>query len=169
MTDAQLVLPFDEWEKWNEKPPLPTLPYFEKPATENERLLNLQYEYRHGSDLALQKLYKIGTKICLRFINAIGKKNKHVRFLSPSEKYDKAQNASAYILEQYLKSEYFYIAKNYPGYLYLRVLFELYYRREVDKIVDFVPLEDMELLADLNEPTWGIAGVTYKLTHRKKE
>ena len=35
-----------------------TLPHFDEPKSENERLLNLQYEYKHGRAEALGEMYE---------------------------------------------------------------------------------------------------------------
>ena len=35
-----------------------TLPHFDEPKSENERLLNLQYEYKNGRAEALGEMYE---------------------------------------------------------------------------------------------------------------
>lgn len=116
------------------------LPQFPQPKNDKERLLQLQYEYRNGRPEAINEFYKISVEVCFKFINAIGKENRHVRNLSWSEKQQKAHDAASYLIAQYLRRPEFAITKNVPGYLYLRVQKELFYQRHVDKIVDFVDL-----------------------------
>lgn len=158
MTDEQLRskyntlqeqwLPFDfiEEEKQKEaedkarREDISTLPHFEKPRTDNERLLELQYEYRHGRQDALAQMYNLCETIGMKFINAIGKKNRHVKALPYDERKIKASDAASYITEQFITRPDFKL-KNGPGYLFLRIEKELFYQRKVDKIIDFVDLD----------------------------
>ena len=143
----QQVLPFDFWEeeKKQEAEKLQDqnakLPHFLEPKNDNEYLLECQWQFKHGDRQALVKMYKRSRTICLKFINAIGQKNKHVKALSWEAKKIKAEDAATYVIEQYIKRPDFAIVKNYPGYLFLRVAHEIYYMRKVDHIVDFVDLE----------------------------
>ena len=149
----QQVLGFDFWEeekrleernRLEEEKRLEdqnaSLPHFPLPQNDNEYLLECQYEFRHGDQESLVKMYKRLKTLSLKFINAIGQKNSHVRALSYEAKKIKAEDAATYLIEQYMKRADFAIVRNYPGYLFLRVLHELFYRREVDKLVDFVDL-----------------------------
>ena len=156
MTDArQPRLPFDEFELEGKKKPAPPLPFYDKPETDNERLLNLQYEFKHGDQKALAKMYRLSLQVCMKLINKIAQKNKHIRRLSADEKMEKAHDAAAYIIEQYAKRGDFVIKKNMPGYLFLRVEHELFYQRAADKIVDFIAIEDMERLESPETSPWG--------------
>ena len=130
-------------EKEAEKPAR-AIPHFENPKTDNQRLLEFQYRFKNGDKSALDKLYTLGCSVALKFINKKAESNIHIRQLSEEERQEKAHRASSYIIERYLKRPDFYIYKNYPGYLYLRVIFELYHQRKVDKIVDFVDFKDFE-------------------------
>ena len=142
----QQVLPFDFWKEEEEEAAkhlqevTETLPHFPNPKNDNEYLLECQWQYRHGDDLALSKMYKRSITICLKFINAIGQKNWHVRALTWEEKKVKAEDAATYVIEQYMKRPDFYITKNYPGYLFLRIAHELFYMRKVDNIIFFVDI-----------------------------
>ena len=142
----QQVLPFDFWdqEKEEEEKRIQSvadgLPHFENPANDNEFLLEAQWQFKHGDQSQLVKIYDRSRLLCLKFINAISNKNKHVRALTLNQKRDKAEDATTYIIEQYMKRPDFAINKNFPGYLYLRVLHELFYQRHVDRIVDFVDI-----------------------------
>lgn len=123
-------------------PSKPTLPHFEKPKNDNERLLNYQYEYKTNNDQrAINEMYKLGYKIALKYIHAKAEKNKHIAQLPQDDKEEKAHNAITYIISRYLCRDDFVIQKSFTAYLYLRVQHELFYHRKVDKIVDFVDLE----------------------------
>ncbi len=143
MTDGQILLPFEEFQI-EEKKEVVKLPSFPNPRTDNERLLQFQYEFRHGDANALQKMYALGFTIAMKFINTEARRNKHIRHLDFDAKAEKANDATTYIIEQYLKRSDFAIKKNWPGYLYLRIQHELYYRRKVDEIVDFIDIETLE-------------------------
>lgn len=143
----QQVLPFDFWKEEEEEAAKrqqeqkESLPHFPAPRNDNEYLLECQWQYKHGDKAALVKMYKRSRTLGLKFINAIGQKNSHVRTLTYEAKKIKAEDAATYIIEQYIKRPDFIINKNYPGYLFLRIAHELFYRREVDKVVDFVDLQ----------------------------
>lgn len=143
----QQVLPFDFWEEEKKQAEekqleqIENLPHFLHPQNDNEFLLECQWEYRHGDKNALVKMYKRARTLGLKFINAIGQKNRHVGEMSYEQKKIKAEDAATYMIEQYIKRPDFAIVKNFPGYLFLRVAHELYYMRKVDKVVDFVDLQ----------------------------
>ena len=117
--------------------------YFETPRTDNERLLNMQYEYKAGDYNALNRMYELGYTVALKYINAAAKKNKYVRMLSGEEKEGKAHNAISYIIMRFLQVAGFEIKKSFTAYIYLRVKHELFYRRKVDGIVQFMPYEEV--------------------------
>ena len=131
---------FDDIEGEAEPGELPPLPYYEQPRSDNQKLLNFQKEYREGDESALVRMYELSKTICWKYINKIGQKNRKVRSLSRSDKEGKAENAATYIIEQLMTRPYFAITSSFTGYLWLRVMHELFYYREVDKIVDFVDL-----------------------------
>lgn len=143
----QQVLPFDFWEVEKQEAAkrhqeqTNSLPHFPEPKNDNEYLLECQWQYRHGDDTALVKMYKRARTLGLKFINAIGQSNRHVKALSYESKKIKAEDAATYMIEQYIKRPDFVITKNFPGYLFLRVAHELFYRRKVDKVVDFVDFQ----------------------------
>lgn len=142
----QQVLPFDFWEEEKKEAQLQmalkvdSLINYEHPKNDNQRLLNLQWRYKHGDEKALDEMYELSKTLCLKFIHTIGKHNRHVKKLPWEEKLIKAEDAASYLIEQYLKRPDFVAEKNIPGYLFLRVEKELFYQREVDKIVDYVDL-----------------------------
>ncbi len=136
----QLELPFEFWEE--EKKPVQDVPYYARPKNDNERLLNYQYEYRHGDEEALDKMYTLSKTITGKFINQFVNKNKKVKYLSAFDKESKAQNAASYLIEQFIKRPNFAIRKSVTAYLWLRVEKELFYHRKVDGIVDFTTLDN---------------------------
>jgi hypothetical protein len=144
---TQQLLPFDFWKEEEEaaaqlrQEHIDSLPHFPEPKNDNEYLLECQWQYRHGDPAALERMYKRTRTLGMKFINAIGQTNRHVKSLSYGAKKIKAEDAATYMIEQYIKRPDFAITKNFPGYLFLRVAHELYYRRKVDKVVDFVDLQ----------------------------
>lgn len=125
---------------------LPTRPlhHYPEPKCDNERLLNMQYDYKeNGNAQALNAMYALGCKIALKYINAKAGKNPHIAHMSDDEKEEKAHNAITYIIARYLRVKDFIIRKSFTSYLYLRVQHELFYQRKVDKIVDFVDWEKL--------------------------
>ena len=138
MEPVQLEFDFE----FDELPPTRPLPYYPAPKNDNEKLLNWQYEYRiKGDEKALNKMYRLGEIIALRYINTVAKKNKAVAKLAQSDKEEKAHNAITYIIARYLRVKDFAITESFTGYLFLRIKHELFYQRKVDKIVDFVDWE----------------------------
>lgn len=143
----QQVLPFDFWETEKKEAAkrrqeqTESLPHFQEPKNDNEYLLECQWQYKHGDPVALERMYQKARTLGMKFINAIGQTNRHVKSLSYGAKKIKAEDAATYMIEQYIKRPDFVITKNFPGYLFLRIAHELYYRRKVDKVVDFVDLQ----------------------------
>ena len=143
----QQVLDFDFWEEEKQEEAkrhqeqTDRLPHFLEPKNDNEYLLECQWQYRHGDQTALDRMYKKARTLGMKFINAIGQTNRHVSSLNYGAKKIKAEDAATYMIEQYIKRPDFVITKNFPGYLFLRIAHELYYRRKVDKVVDFVDLQ----------------------------
>ena len=118
------------------------LPYFASPKCDNERLLNYQYEFREkGNKNALNEMYRLGLVVAVKFIKAKAKNNLHIAEMPRSEKKEKAHNAITYIVTRYLKIADFAITDSFTSYLFFRVLHELFHRREVDKVVDFLDAE----------------------------
>ncbi len=131
--------------------PKPALPRFENPRNDNERLLNYQYAAKHGDRTAYGKMYELGRTVALKYINAKAAGNRHVAAMSRAERDEKAHNAITYIVERFLVDSDFCIRKSFTSYLYLRVLHELFYRRKVDGIVDFVDIAERQVICELNE------------------
>jgi len=108
--------------------------------TDEVKLFRLQKETKAGDNKALGQMYEKFTEIALKIIGTISQKNASVKALSVDEKRQKAHDASTYIIEQYLKRPDFEIKKSMVGYLYLRVLWELYgaqHQRKCDAMLDY--------------------------------
>ncbi|MBE6344664.1 MAG: hypothetical protein E7063_03085 [Spirochaetaceae bacterium] len=118
------------------------LPYWDNPKTDSQKLLTWQYEYViKGEERALTRMYNLGLEISMKFINKFAQKNQHIKALSLEEKKEKAHNAISYVLVRYRTTPGWAIKKNFPGYLYYRVLYELYGVKEIEK--NTVYIEDM--------------------------
>jgi len=124
---------FDEYK------PVPldfsTLPHYEKPKNDNERLFNLQYEYRNnGAKSSIATMYTILEVISAKIITKECKKLK----LRGIDRREKAQDVASYIIEQFLSREDFVIKSSFVAYCFLQSKHELTYKKEIDKITDFV-------------------------------
>ena len=138
MTVVQLWLPFNELEK----KPAEDLPHFENPKNDNERLLEFQYRYKTTGDKGeLGNIYSLSKQIAYKFINKISCMNPAVKMLSAEAREEKAVNCAEYMIEQHLTRPDFAVTKNYPGYVYLRVLWELYGNQKKEKRVKYWDLE----------------------------
>lgn len=154
MTDEQLWLPFDE-EVGIVQQVGPWLPHFENPETDNERLLEYQYQFRvNGRRDALAAFYQLGCEICEKYISAETRRNRHIKKLSIDERREKASDATNYIISQYLKKANWHISKSATAYLYLRVQHELYYRTKAQQLVDFVNFDDFYKLGEEDDMEW---------------
>lgn len=67
--------------------------------------------------------------------------------LTEQQAEEKAHNAASRIVERFINKKGFRLKKP-SSYVYLCALEELYHRRKVDGIVDFVPQEQMEKRSD---------------------
>jgi len=141
-----------EIPEYNAKGKKIELRWYSDPRSDNQKLMSLQYEYRNeGNQEALKPMYEILKTIAAKYINTIAKKNKRVENLSQFDKECKAANAATYMVEQMMLRPEFVITKSFTGYLFLRVEFELFYHRKVDKIVDYVDLD--KFFKEGTEPT----------------
>lgn len=87
-------------------------------------------------------MYSVLYGVAVRMINKQCGKNRHLQRLSKSERREKAHNAASYIVEQYITRPDFLIERSATAYVHLRVMHELFYRRKVDGIVDFVDFSE---------------------------
>ena len=132
----QLEFNFDE--SLEQKTPLP---HYDNPRCDNECLLNYQWDFKQGDKTALNKIYRLGYTIALRYISIHAKKNPHIAKLDKIYKKEKAHNAITYIIARYLQISDFAIYKSFTSYIYLRIQHELFYKRKVDDIVTFTDLD----------------------------
>lgn len=141
MTDEQLLLPFDF--KVKERDDFAGLPHFEAPKDDNECLLEYQYQYKiNGKRQALADMYRLGVEVCKKMISQKATSNKHIKKLNADEREEKAIDATNYIIMRLINRPHWYIKTSFTAYLYLRLLHELFYRRKVDRIIDYVDLDD---------------------------
>lgn len=133
-----------EKKKTEEEERNKNLKYFKEPRTDNEKLLNYQYEYKNGDKAALDRIYNLGKEICIKYVNTITHRSKSMklRHMCEYDKESKAQDAVAYLVEQYIKRPDFVIRDYVTAYLWLRVVKELKYHTKADKLVDFVDIAD---------------------------
>lgn len=140
MTDAQLVLPFEEFLV-QEQITYNGILHFATPQSDNECLLEYQYQYKvNGNETALDSFYRLGKEVCSKFISVETAKNRKYKHLSMEERREKAEDAITYVVSALIRKKRWFIKKSVTGYLFLRVQHELKYKRKVDDIVDFVDL-----------------------------
>lgn len=130
-----------EFEFMSREEPQKELPCYGEPKNDNERLLNYQRAFRNGDMRAIDEMYKLGKTVAMKYIQTFGKKYKMVRRLSWEEKEGKAHNAITYIIARYFRVPGWVIKDSFTGYVYLRVKFELFHQRKVDKIVRFIDMD----------------------------
>ena len=130
-----------EFEFMRRETPKKELPSYGEPKNDNERLLNYQRAFRNGDIRAIDEMYKLGKTVAMKYIQTISKENKAVRRLNWEDKEGKAHNAITYIIARYFRVPGWAITDSFTGYLYLRVKFELFHQRKVDKIVRFIDMD----------------------------
>lgn len=116
--------------------PVQSLPYFDNPVTDNERMLNAQYAYAQGDDSALGEVYRIAMQVARKLITLHRKRNKYIAQLDSVRIEEKAHDAVMDVIRRILKGGYF--DKSITGYLYLCVKEKLFHTRKIDKIIYFV-------------------------------
>ncbi len=102
------------------------LPFYENPETDNQQLLNIQYEFKKGDAQALGRMYKKLYEVAYKTINNRSCTDTKIAALAAKERQQKAHDAATYIIEQYLKRPAFVITDSITGYLYTRINWELY-------------------------------------------
>lgn len=115
-------------------------------GSDNARLMALQGIIKSGTEAeaarAFAEMYILGRKVAYKMINQQTTKNRHIAALAPEERKEKAHNAIVYIIARYLSIPGFSIRKNFPGYIYLRVMHELYYTTKAAALVSFVDFSE---------------------------
>lgn len=122
------------------QPAVLELPHFARPESDNQQLLNMQFEYKKGDRQALASMYTKLYEVAYKTINSRSRTNAHVAALSDKEREKKAHDAATYIIEQYLKRPAFVITDSVTGYLYKRVTWELCgcdHQRKCDQMVTY--------------------------------
>lgn len=144
--EQQLTLPFD-FTNEEEQVTWENLPHYENPANDNERLLELQYQFRvNGNRKALDEMYRLGYEISYKYINTMVEADKHLKsVLNCAEKREeKAHQAVCYMIQSYLMKPRWAIMESWTGYLYRSTLKQVKgCIRKVDTIVDFVDIQTL--------------------------
>lgn len=115
--------------------------HMDRKASDNARALAAQDRLIAGDAAALADIYRICASCALRMMRDQARKRGFR--LAEADAREKAHNAAAYIAEQFLKRPGFRL-KRPSGYVYCRVMHELYYRRKVDAMVEFRELTDRD-------------------------
>ncbi|MGP1459924.1 MAG: hypothetical protein ACTTKL_11580 [Treponema sp.] len=120
-----------------------TLPYFDNPSDDGERLMNAQHDFLlFNSEKAWRELWTLTVTVAGRIISAERQKNKF--YLSADEKADKQMEAAEYLLRRYRTRCGYFIRANFISAVKQSVYHALYYRNEGEKLVDFIAIEKME-------------------------
>ncbi len=140
-------LGFDFCETATDDDPVVAVPDFIcRPQNDNDRLMNLQYQFRTGKQESLNDIYILSVRICRKMI--VQQMHKKGFRLSFDDIQEKAHNAAAYLVMQYKTRDDFVITKSTIAYLFLRVRHELYYRKKTDEIVDYVDISTLRRIED---------------------
>lgn len=132
----QYFLDFDffEQEKQEEKKEIDSLPFFEKPENDNQRLMNLQYEYYHGRTEKLEEMFLLLLEIAGKIISKETKEKKLI--FSAEHKEEFAVDSASLVIEQILKNN-LKIKASWIAYLYLQVKKTMYSRTKAEKLEDY--------------------------------
>lgn len=132
----QYFLDFDffEQEKQEEKKKIDDLPFFEKPENDNQRLMNLQYEYYHGRTEKLDKIFLLLLEIARKIISKEEKEKKLI--FSRDHKEELAIDSVSLVIEQILKNK-LKIRTSFIAYLYLQVKKTMYSKTKAEKLEDY--------------------------------
>lgn len=132
----QYFLDFDffEQEKQEEKKEIDSLPFFEKPENDNQRLMNLQYEYYHGRTEKLEEMFLLLLEIAGKLISKETKEKKLI--FSAEHKEVLAVDSASLVIEQILKNK-LKIKASWIAYLYLQVKKTMYSRTKAKKLEDY--------------------------------
>lgn len=132
----QYFLEFDffEQEKHEKKKEIDSLPFFEKPENDNQRLMNLQYEYYHGRTEKLDKIFLLLLKIARKIISKEAKEKK-LLFCS-AYKEELAVDSASLVIEQMLKNR-LKIRTSFIAYLYFQVKKTMYSKTKAEKLEDY--------------------------------
>lgn len=132
----QYFLDFDffEQEKQEEKKEIDDLSFFEKPENDNQRLMNLQYEYYHGRTEKLDEMFLLLLEIARKIISKEAKEKKLI--FSTDHKEELAVDSVSLVIEQILKNN-LKIKASWIAYLYLQVKKTMYSRTKAERLEDY--------------------------------
>lgn len=133
---VQYLLDFDffEQEKHEKKKEIDRLPFFEKPENDNQRLMNLQYEYYHGRTEKLDKMFLLLLEIARKIISKEAKEKKLI--FSRDHKEELAIDSVSLVIEQILKNK-LKIRTSFIAYIYLQVKKTMYSKTKAEKLEDY--------------------------------
>ena len=140
----QYFLEFDffEQEKQEEKKEIDDLPFFEKPENDNQRLMNLQYEYYHGRTEKLDKIFLLLLEIARKIISKEAKEKKLI--FSRDHKEELAIDSVSLVIEQILKNK-LKIRTSFIAYIYLQVKKTMYSKTKAEKLEDYCIKNNVDL------------------------
>lgn len=138
----QYFLDFDffEQEKQEKKKEIDDLPFFEKPENDNQRLMNLQFEYYHGRTEKLDEMFLLLLEIARKIISKEAKEKKLI--FSMDHKEELAIDSVSLVIEQILKNK-LKIKANWLAYLYLQVKKTMYSKTKARKLEDYCIKNDI--------------------------
>lgn len=132
----QYFLDFDffDQEKKSEQKEIDDLPFFEKPENDNQRLMNLQYEYYHGKTEKIDRIFLLLLEIARKIISKEAKEKK--LFFSMEHKEELTIDSASLVIEQILKNR-LKIRTSFIAYLYLQVKKTMYSKTKAGKLEDY--------------------------------
>lgn len=132
----QYFLDFDffEQEKQEQQKEIDDLPFFEKSENDNQRLMNLQYEYYHGRTEKLDEMFLLLLEIARKIISKEAKEKKLI--FSMDHKEELAEDSVSLVIEQILKNK-LKIKTSWIAYLYLQVKKTMYSRTKAERLEDY--------------------------------
>ena len=115
-----------------------TLPFFDDPVNDNERLLDLQYMYYKNGwrNRELQALYIQLQAVAIRMVSKERKGNYALHYMTGFDVMDAAIDAASLMIEQYKKNDLI-VTKSMTAYLYLQVRKVLYHETNARKFENY--------------------------------
>lgn len=137
--ERQLEFSFMEEVRTEEKR---TLPYFENPRDDNQRLLNCQHDWLvNGDKDAWAELWRLSEKVARRMVQSLGRK--HGWRFTGEDLDDRVMVAIEYVLRRYRDG--WYVKKAYLKALKEGVIHALWYRTKRDESEQVMPDEVLAL------------------------
>lgn len=132
----QYFLDFDffEQEKNEEQEEIDSLPLFGNAENDNQRLMNMQYEYYHGRTEKLDEMFLLMLEIARKIISKEAKEKRLI--FSAEHKEELAVDSTSLVIEQVLKNR-LKIRTSFIAYLYLQVKKTMYSRTKAEKLEDY--------------------------------